>query len=69
MQPYAERFGEACSIDQKFIMNFGEEVIRGHPAFVLSRIVQVWGACERYSSGSDYNFYLQSSTAAINTNV
>ena len=47
VQPYANRFGTACEIDPKSIVNFGEEVVRGHPAFVLSRVIQVGGAVGR----------------------
>ena len=31
---------EACGIDPKNIMNFGEEVVRGQPVFVLSILLQ-----------------------------
>jgi alpha-glucan,water dikinase len=40
MQPHAEAFGKACGIDDAFILNFGEEVVRGQPVFVLSGLLQ-----------------------------
>jgi hypothetical protein len=40
MQPHAEAFGKACDIDPAFILNFGEEVVRGQPVFVLSGLLQ-----------------------------
>lgn len=39
-QPLAERFGAACGIDQAYITNFGEEVVRGQPIFVLSQLLK-----------------------------
>lgn len=43
VQPVAERFGGACGIDQAYIINFSEEVVRSHPAFVLSPLLQRLG--------------------------
>ncbi|KAL3153549.1 Phosphoglucan, water dikinase, chloroplastic [Trebouxia sp. C0009 RCD-2024] len=40
VQPHAERFKEACKLDPKYITNFGEEVVRGQPVFVLSLLLQ-----------------------------
>lgn len=40
VQPLAERFGAACDIDQAYIMNFGEEVVRSQPLFILSPLLQ-----------------------------
>lgn len=40
VQPHAEAFGKACDIDPAFITNFGEEVVRGQPVFVLSGLLQ-----------------------------
>lgn len=31
---------EACKLDPKYITNFGEEVVRGQPVFVLSILLQ-----------------------------
>lgn len=31
---------EACDIDTQYIANFGEEIIRGQPLFVLSILLQ-----------------------------
>ncbi len=42
-QPLAERFGAACGIDPAYITNFGEEVVRGQPLFVLSILLQHLG--------------------------
>ena len=39
-QPLAQRFGDACSIDAAYIANFGEEVVRGQPLFVLSVLLK-----------------------------
>ncbi|BDA48979.1 Alpha-glucan water dikinase, chloroplastic [Coccomyxa sp. Obi] len=39
-QPLAERFGAACGIDPAYITNFGEEVVRGQPIFVLSQLLK-----------------------------
>ncbi|DBB11157.1 TPA: Phosphoglucan, water dikinase, chloroplastic [Trebouxia sp. C0006] len=40
VQPHAESFKEACKLDPKYITNFGEEVVRGQPVFVLSILLQ-----------------------------
>jgi alpha-glucan,water dikinase len=40
VQPHAEAFGKACQLDPAFITNFGEEVVRGQPVFVLSGLLQ-----------------------------
>ncbi|KAF8071284.1 R1 [Scenedesmus sp. PABB004] len=39
VQPHAAAFGERCGIDASHITNFGEEVVRGQPAFVLSGLL------------------------------
>jgi alpha-glucan,water dikinase len=39
-QPLAERFGQACGIEAAYIANFGEEVVRGQPIFVLSQLLK-----------------------------
>lgn len=51
VQPCAERFGAACILDPKFIVNFGEEVVRGHPAFVLSPLIQLLEPVVRQAAG------------------
>lgn len=51
VQPYAERFGEACKIDRPRIVNFGEEVVRGQPIFVLSSLLQRLEPIARESAG------------------
>jgi hypothetical protein len=38
-QPHAEAFGAACKLDAANIANFGEEVVRGQPVFVLSGLL------------------------------
>jgi alpha-glucan,water dikinase len=43
VQPLADRFGAACDIDQAYIMNFGEEVVRSQPLFILSPLLQRLG--------------------------
>lgn len=40
LQPHAVAFGKACNIDQAFILNFSEEVVRGQSVFVLSGLMQ-----------------------------
>eukprot|EP00898_Chlorokybus_atmophyticus_P007825 jgi/Chlat1/8043/Chrsp73S00600 len=40
VQPYAEQFGQRCNINQAYIANFGEEVVRGQPLFNLSIFLQ-----------------------------
>jgi hypothetical protein len=36
VQPHAERFAAACStVDERYVANFGEEVVRGQPSFML----------------------------------
>lgn len=40
VQPAAEAFGKACKMDEANIVNFGEEVVRGQPVFMLSVLLQ-----------------------------
>jgi hypothetical protein len=40
VQPHAERFGEACSVDPAYIVNFGEETVRSLPVFALSPLLR-----------------------------
>eukprot|EP00897_Mesotaenium_endlicherianum_P008242 jgi/Mesen1/7446/ME000389S06789 len=39
VQPHAEHLGHACGIDQSYITNFGEEVVRGQSLFNLSQLL------------------------------
>ncbi len=39
LQPKAELLGKSCSIDESYITNFAEEVIRSQNAFSLSKLV------------------------------
>lgn len=40
VQPYADRFGEKCSIEENYILNFSEEVVRGQSLAVLGPMLQ-----------------------------
>lgn len=40
VQPHAEAFRDACDIDQAYITNFGEEMVRGQPLFMLSVLLR-----------------------------
>jgi hypothetical protein len=40
LQHHAEALGNAAKVDKSFILNFGEEVVRGQPVFVLSGLLQ-----------------------------
>lgn len=51
MQPHAERFGAACAIDPKYTLNFGEEVVRGQPAFILSVLLRTLDPTLRAAAG------------------
>lgn len=51
MQPLAERFGAECGIDQVYIANFGEEVARGQPIFVLGQLLKFLEPMLRESAG------------------
>ncbi|KAF6251712.1 glutathione synthetase ATP-binding domain-like protein [Scenedesmus sp. NREL 46B-D3] len=39
-QRHAEALGERAKVDKAYILNFGEEVVRGQPVFVLSGLLQ-----------------------------
>jgi hypothetical protein len=52
LQPHADAFGRAASIDPSFILNFGEEVVRGQPVFVLSGLLQDLEKCLREAAGA-----------------
>ncbi|KAK9807043.1 hypothetical protein WJX72_011773 [[Myrmecia] bisecta] len=51
VQPHAELFGESCKIDPSYILNFGEEVVRGQPIFVLSGLLQALEPMLRNTAG------------------
>ena len=38
-QPAAEALGKAAGVPESYILNFGEEIVRGHPLFVLSGVI------------------------------
>eukprot|EP00923_Selenidium_pygospionis_P054380 GHVN01094759.1.p1 GENE.GHVN01094759.1~~GHVN01094759.1.p1 ORF type:complete len:643 (+),score=252.00 GHVN01094759.1:809-2737(+) len=40
VQQAGEVIGKGAKIDRKYTMNFGEEVVRGHPLFTVSSILQ-----------------------------
>jgi alpha-glucan,water dikinase len=40
LQRHAEALGQRAKVDKAYIMNFGEEVVRGQPVFVLSGLLQ-----------------------------
>jgi alpha-glucan,water dikinase len=39
IQPKAESLGKALGTDQAYLTNFGEEVVRGMPAYALSQLL------------------------------
>ena len=39
-QPAAEAFEARCGIDHRYILNFGEEVVRGQSVFVLGQLLR-----------------------------
>lgn len=45
VQPHAEAFGRACKLEQSKVANFGEEVVRGQPLFLVSQLLQVRHVC------------------------
>lgn len=47
----AERFQKVCRLNPAFTANFGEEVVRGQPLFVLSWLLQSLGPMLRSSAG------------------
>eukprot|EP00200_Dunaliella_tertiolecta_P010550 CAMPEP_0202370036 /NCGR_PEP_ID=MMETSP1127-20130417/1744_1 /ASSEMBLY_ACC=CAM_ASM_000462 /TAXON_ID=3047 /ORGANISM="Dunaliella tertiolecta, Strain CCMP1320" /LENGTH=1145 /DNA_ID=CAMNT_0048965873 /DNA_START=13 /DNA_END=3450 /DNA_ORIENTATION=- len=51
VQPHAERFAEACKLDRAYIDNFGEEVVRGRPLFVLAPLIQALQPMMREAAG------------------
>lgn len=40
VQPYADSFGKKCSIEENYILNFSEEVVRGQSLAVLGPMLQ-----------------------------
>jgi len=51
MQPHAEEFGRRLDIEKSYIQNFGEEVIRGHPTYILSQLLQLVQPMLRSAAG------------------
>jgi alpha-glucan,water dikinase len=51
VQPHAARFGADAGVDPLYVANFGEEVVRGLPAFVLAPLLRHLGAPLRASAG------------------
>ena len=47
----AERFQKVCGLNPAFTANFGEEVVRGQPLFVLSWLLQSLGPMLRSTAG------------------
>lgn len=45
------RFGRDCSVDFKYIQNFGEEVVRGQPVFTLSALLRCLEPMLRNTAG------------------
>ncbi|KAL6770951.1 GWD2 [Auxenochlorella protothecoides x Auxenochlorella symbiontica] len=43
VQPFANDFKAACNIEPKYTLNFGEEVVRGQPVFMLSVLLRALG--------------------------
>ena len=50
-QPHADRFGAECALDPKYIVNFGEEVVRGQPVFALSLVLATLEPMLRSAAG------------------
>jgi len=50
-QPVAEAFQAKCGLDGAFVANFGEEVVRGLPAFALSGLLQALEPGVRAAAG------------------
>ena len=40
LQPLAERFRNTCGVDPAYVANFGEEVARGQPVFIMSQLLK-----------------------------
>uniref|UniRef100_A0A7S0RVE0 Pyruvate phosphate dikinase AMP/ATP-binding domain-containing protein n=1 Tax=Pyramimonas obovata TaxID=1411642 RepID=A0A7S0RVE0_9CHLO len=51
VQPHAEAIGKAANVDEKYILNFGEEAVRGHPLFILSMALQYLTPMLRSAAG------------------
>lgn len=39
-QPHAELIGKTAGVDERYLLNFGEEAVRGHPMFYVSIVLQ-----------------------------
>ena len=42
---------KACNLDEKYIVNFGEEIVRGQPVFMLSILLQCLEPILRQTAG------------------
>ncbi|KAK9862996.1 hypothetical protein WJX84_004122 [Apatococcus fuscideae] len=51
VQPVAARFQKVCCLNPAFTANFGEEIVRGQPLFVLSWLLQAVGPMLRSTAG------------------
>ena len=51
LQPLAERFRDTCGVDPAYVANFGEEVARGQPVFIMSQLLKVLEPMLRESAG------------------
>lgn len=51
VQPHAVHLGTAAGIESSWVLNFGEEVIRAQPAFVLSPLLRALGPKLREAAG------------------
>ena len=40
VQPLAERFRDTCGVDPAYVANFGEEVARGQPVFIMGQLLK-----------------------------
>ncbi|QDZ22760.1 pyruvate phosphate dikinase [Chloropicon primus] len=55
-QPAAEAIGQAAKVPDSYILNFGEEIVRGHPLFVLSGMInRLQKPIKAASGGSTWN--------------
>jgi len=51
VSPASVEIGRAGKADESYIVNFGEECVRGHPLFVCSRLIQALQRSVRQSAG------------------
>lgn len=65
-QPAATRFGAECGVDAKYVANFGEEVVRGQPVFMLSLLLQQLEPMLRQTAGvSNWQVVSQESALGV----